>query len=103
MIASLKCEKCDRIYTLGENARCLTSEKLKQMKVCDDGNSSIPLIVYRPKMFINKDSLVTDEVTITQLGPTRGWECDKCKSVNRWNPVYNNHIKTEKKKWWRFW
>ncbi len=102
MKVSLKCENCFEKYQLGKDAMCLTSEEMKGMMGAVIGQFPTFLLVSHSKKSATQESLASDEATIMRLGPTRGWQCDKCKFVNRWNPVYSNHIKTEKKTWWRF-
>lgn len=103
MNVSLNCENCGEKYHPGKDAMCLTSEEMVGMMGAVIGQLPSFLLVSHPKKNRTQESLASDEATIMRLGPTRGWQCDKCKSINKWNPVYSNHIKTENKKWWQLW
>jgi len=85
----LKCEKCREEYILGKNTLCFTSEELRQVMGAVIGNLPSFLLVSHPKEKTTQETLTADEATIKRLGPVRGWECDKCKFTNKWNPVYS--------------
>jgi hypothetical protein len=82
----LICKGCRSHYVLEKDTTCLTSEEMASMMPGLVGNFEPFLLVSYTKHTGSQylKSLQKDAETIRQLGPSRGWQCEKCKANNTW-------------------
>ncbi len=82
----LVCKGCNSHYILGKDTTCLTSEEMADMMPGLVGSFEPHLLVSYTKNIGSQHlkRLQEDAETIKHLGPSRGWQCEKCKTHNTW-------------------
>ena len=83
----LKCQKCGRVYVLGLDTICITSEETTHMFGGVVGKMPSSLMISHAKD--STDARLIEEAygTILRLGKTRGWDCGSCYHHNHWGPL----------------
>jgi hypothetical protein len=79
----LRCEDCGAEFIPGENAACITSEELASMFPVMIGSMPRSLMI-GPAKDMDRERVRKDRETILILGPSRGWDCEKCHHHNHW-------------------
>jgi len=85
--ATLRCEKCRAVYTIGVDAVSMTSLELSRMMpglVGKISTGSSPDLMIGRTRSPDKGQIRKDRVIILCKGPEKGWTCQSCHHDNQW-------------------